>query len=160
MASNFPLFIAHGEPNYPLVREYPVDSAATFVANELVFLNTAGGSDVEVCGADPALILGIALAPASAKTLYYENISGAGNKIPIAVLTPDVVVGMASATTPAQAHLFVATGYGVVKSGNNWLLDIGDVANPRATVVGIDPTNGIFYVRFLAANLQGDSIAS
>lgn len=158
MASAFPAFLAHGEPNYPLVRELPVDLAATFVAWELVFLNTAGGNDVEVCGADPAAITGLACAPASAKTLYYENISGATNKIPVAILSPDIVVGMSSATTPAQSHLFNL--YGVEKTGNNWRVDIGDTVNTRLTVIGIDIANGIFYVRFLAANLNGDSIVS
>ena len=158
MASSFPAFLAHGEPNYPLIRELPVDAAATFVAWELVFLNTGGGNDVEVCGADPGVITGLACAPASAKGLYYENISGATNKIPVAILTPDTVVGMSSSTTPAQAHLFNL--YGVEKTGNNWRVDIGDTGNTRVTVVGIDIANGIFYVRFLAANLNGDSIVS
>lgn len=156
MASSFPLFIAHGEPHYPLVREYPVDSAAAFVAQELVFLGA--GDDVEVCGADPALILGIALAPASAKTLYYENISGAGNKIPVAILAPNIVVGMSSATTPAASHL--TDLFGIEKTGNNWRVDTAEGVNTRVTVVGIDIANGIFYVKFLAANLQGDSIVS
>jgi len=155
MASSFPAFIAHGEPHYPLIREVPVNAGATFVANELVFYTSP---DINVCGADPASILGIALAPASAKTLYYENISGVGNKIPVAILAPDVVVGMSSATTPAVTHLFSL--FGVEKTGNNWRLDITEVGATRATVVGIDIANGIFYVKFLAANLQGDSIVS
>lgn len=111
-----------------------------------------------MCGADPTVITGLACAPASAKGLYYENISGATNKIPVAILSPDTVVGMSSSTTPAQAHLFNA--YGVEKTGTNWRVDISDTSNTRLTVVGIDIANGIFYVRFLAANLNGDSIAS
>lgn len=155
MASNFPAFIAHGEPHYPLVREVPVNAGATFVAQELVAWTSP---DIAGCGADPANILGLALAPASAKTLYYENISGLGNKVPVAILNSDTVVGMASATTPAQANLYVA--YGVEKTGNNWRVDTTDVVNTRLIIVGIDIANGIWYVKFLPANLQGDGVLS
>lgn len=153
MASNFPAFIAHGEPHYPYVREVPVNAGASFVAQELVFYTSP---DIAGCGADPALILGIALAPASAKTLYYENISGTGNKVPVAILNSDTVVGMSSATTPAFSQL--TTAYGVEKTGNNWRVDTTEVGATRLIVVGIDIANGIFYVKFLPANLQGDGV--
>lgn len=156
MASDFPMFIAHGEPRHPVVKEYPVDAATSFDAHELVFFGT--GDDIEVCGADPANIFGIALAPSTAKNLYYNNITGEGNRLPVAILTPETIVGMASATTPSAANRTVS--YGIVRVGTHWLVDTSDVVNTRVQVHDIDVTNGIFYVKFDPANLQGEPIVS
>jgi hypothetical protein len=149
VASHFPAFIAHHQRD-PLVVPYTVDAAATFVAGALVFLNTSD-NEIEECGADPANILGIALMPASAKTLY-------DGKVLVAVLDPDMVIGMASATTPADSHLTDA--YGVVKGTTHWLVDTSETSNTRIHVIKVDATNGIFFVKFMAATLQGDAIAS
>lgn len=148
-----------GTPNdYPIVRPFQIEAASAIVPYDLVFLDTADNL-VKPCGADPALILGIALSSGAAavKSVY------PGSAIPIAILNPDCLVAMASATTPAQAHLLRL--YGIEKTGNNWRVDTTDTGNTRVTVIDYSPHSGDqgqewFIVRFLAANLQGDSIVS
>jgi len=147
MASKFPVFIAHGQRD-PLVAAYTVDASATFIAGALVF--KASDDEIEECGADPADILGIALMPAAQSTLY-------GGKVLVAILDPDVIVGMSSSTVPAVTHLL--DPFGIAKS-THWQVDIGDTSNTRVHVIKIDTTNGIFFVKFMAANLQADAIAS
>lgn len=155
MASNFPCAPA---TNYASdrVRYFPVTAAQTFISGALVFLTSGAVSE---CGADPSAILGIALAPASVGLATAGSIFG-GTNIPVFVLTPNDTIWMGSATTPVFAT-HVTTAYGIVKS-TNWLVDTSDTSNTR--VVPIDVSNSPqqegFYVRFLAASLQLDAIAS
>lgn len=155
MASNFGCQPANVYPANR-VRYFPVTAAQTFIDKALVVLTT--GALVE-CGADPAAILGIALAPASMGLATGGSIWG-GTSIPVFVLTPEDEIWMGSSTTPVFAtHVTVA--YGIVKS-TNWLVDVSDTSNTRVVVVGVSntPQQEGFYVRFTAANLQLDAVAS
>lgn len=148
-----------GVPNdYPMVRPFQIEAASAIVPYDLVFLDTADNL-VKPCGADPTLILGLALSSGAAavKTIY------PGSAIPVAILSPDTQLIMASATTPGQAHLLRL--YGIEKTGNNWRVDTTDTGATRVTVLDYSPHSGDqgqewFVVRFLAAQLQGDSIVS
>jgi hypothetical protein len=151
MASDFPAFVARNHDDYD-VGQFAIDSANAGKAGSLCFLNT-GDNEIEECGADPALILGLMTGPFSARAIYPSQ------KMPVIILSPDVIVGLCSATTPADSHLTDA--YGIVKlASGNWALDTSETVNTRVTVVGVDVNAGIFYVKFLAGNLQGDSIVS
>lgn len=131
--------------------QFKVAAAAAFKAGALVVYSTST-DDIDECGADPTLILGIALCDAASKTIY------PGNKIPVLVLDPTMVVGLSSATTPVEADVLDA-GFGIEKT-TFWRLDHTDTSNIRVQVVEVDIPNGIFWVRFVAANLQADAIAS
>lgn len=135
---------------------FPVTAAQTFIAGALVVVTT--GALVE-CGADPAAILGIAQAPASVGLATGGSIFG-GTNIPVFVISPEDIIWMASATTPVFAT-HVTQAYGVVKS-TNWLVDVSDTSNTRVHVTGVSnsPQQEGFYVRFMAASLQLDAIAS
>jgi hypothetical protein len=151
MASDFPAFVAYHHEHYD-VGSYAIDSANAGKAGSLCFLNT-GDNEVEECGADPALILGLMTGPYSARTIY------PGGKMPVIVLDQNVVVGMCSATTPADSHL--TDLFGVVKlASGNWAVDIGDTSAVKVQVVRHDIAAGIFYVKFLPASLQSDADAS
>jgi len=148
MASDFPAFVAYHHEHYD-VGSYAIDSANVGKAGALCFLNTAD-NEVEQCGADPALILGLMTGPYTARTIYPDS------KMPVIVLDQGVVVGMCSATTPADSHL--TDLYGIVKlASGNWAVDVADTTNTRVQVVRVDVAAGIFYVKFLPANLQSDA---
>jgi len=103
--------------------------------------------------------MGLILGPGPASTRLQKPLPYAANVEPVAILTPLTVVAMCSATTPDVSH--ITRAYGVAKlSSGNWAVDIGDTSNTRLHVIRVDVTNGIFYVRFLAANLQGDAVLS
>ncbi len=150
----FPPFLGdRQEPSRVL--HFTPDGAATFKVGALVYYDT-GTQTLKECGADPALILGIALAdavPATGKSPFADG------KVPVLVLQPETLVCMASTTVPAETQ--VLNGYGVVKDSSGfWLVDIGDTVNKRLDVARVDISNGVFYVQFYAANLQLDAIAS
>lgn len=155
MATSFPITFSVGD-NHPLVRNYPVYSGETFSAGDLVYYDTSG---VRLCGADPALILGIAMTGSADASALLPSA-----QIPVAILTPDIVCIMSSATTPALANLF--TAYGLVRtSAGLWRIDTSDTSNTRISVVDYSPHTGVFgqeawMVKFTAANLQGDAVAS
>jgi hypothetical protein len=131
---------------------------------EFVFFDTAD-NNVKECGADPALILGICLGAAPASTVGNQKPQPYGtNKVPVAVLTDNVVVGLSSTTTPSLAFKERAGGLTKVTSGtgrNFWQCDTSKTGGTsRFIIIDVDITNGIFYVRFKPANLQGQAVVS
>jgi hypothetical protein len=159
MATDFPAVAVYQSNGVePLVQEFAMLSTDTSIPGELVYFDTAD-NNVKECGADPANILGLVLGPGPASTRLQKPLPYNPNVQPVAVLTPDTVVAMCSATTPSLAH--VARAYGVAKlSSGNWAVDTTDAVNTRVVVIRVDIPNGIFYVKFLAANLQLDAVAS
>ena len=149
MASNFPPMLGANLAT-AFVEGYTPDAAETFGPNVLIFFDTAD-REIKVTGADPALILGLSLGSAASKTI---DPSG---KIPVHVLNENDVIGLSSATTPAETH--VGEDYGLVYSTEGWpKVDTTDTTNVRVLVIRVDIANGIFYCRFLATNLQFNAI--
>lgn len=161
MASDFPVQLSMKHEAGYEVRYFTLDNAHTVKPGAFVFLNTTD-NEIEKCAVDPALILGIALAhgaPGLAAGAVNNSKWLYEGKIPVAVLTPSIILAMCSATTPAASHLTDA--YGIVELASGaWAVDVGETVNTRVVVHDIDAVNGIFYVSPLAANLQGDSILS
>lgn len=165
MASQFPAFLAHAGPiEEPRVYEATFLSTDASQPGEFVFFDTAD-NNVKICGADPALIMGINLgnAPASPLLSGRAPLPYAANKGPVAVLAPDVIVGLSSTTTPSLAFVTRAGGLTRVTSGGRafWQCDTSKTAGTsRLIIVDIDIPNGIFFVRFKPANLQGQAVVS
>lgn len=137
-------------------------AAQAIVTGSLVVLSAGL---LNLCGANPALILGVALEPIDTNPGYSPPFSGQttvytgrSSKIPVALargLTIFSCRGVNGATdpvTPVQAD--VGVSYDVVLAAGQWYINTASVANARATVVDIDIAEKIFYVRFLAANVQ------
>ena len=151
MASDFPAYVAYNHESYDSAG-FKIDSANAGKAGSLCFLNVAD-NEVEECGADPALILGLMTGPYTARTIY------PGGRMPVIVLSDNVVVAMCSATTPSDAHL--ERSFGVVKlASGNWAVDTTEAVYTRLVVKKVDVNAGIFYCVFLPANLQGDAVVS
>lgn len=152
MASDFPAYVAAEYEHGTEVLEY-TPSSDVIVPGSLWYYDT-GTQTVKLCGADPSLIGGVSEVDASEADDLTPN-----GKVPFRALKPNALVALCSATTPAETH--VGTAYGVVKlSSGNWAVDTSDTTNTRVVVKRVDITNGIFFVSFLAANLQFDAIAS
>lgn len=155
MASTFHPVCQPGSPQ-PRVVHFPPDTTATFVAGDLVYLDTADNL-IKECGADPSLILGVARCSVADRAI------NPGSLIPVDIIEPSQVWQMSSATTPADSHL--TDGYGIVQTSGYWKVDTSDTSNIRVYVIGYSPRSGqqgpeFFTVKFNAANLQGDAIAS
>lgn len=160
MASTFKPQVSGNQMGYPEVRDYGVTAAQTFGVGELVYMDTTTGL-ILVCGADPALIAGISGAAAAfgLGTQWPGNIYD-GVKIPVTLLNSNTLVFMSSPTTPLLTHVGIA--YGIVNTSGTWQVDITDTSNTRVVVVDIfnSPQQEGFLVKFLAANLQFDAVAS
>lgn len=152
MASKFPAYLASGV-RAPLVLPFTPAAAQTFGPQSLVFYDNAD-EFIKLCGADPALILGFSQGGAAGKLLTSNG------KIGVHVLDPDDVIAMSSPTTPAETHVTDAFGILMDAGTGFWQADPTDAANARIHCVGVDIPNGIFFVKFMAANLQLDAIAS
>lgn len=157
MASDFPAYAAREIERCSSVEEFTPGTAASEPSKvgSLVFYDITDAT-MDLCGADPALIAGIA---------EHDSVKGAAitlnGKVPYRLLRSGCIVAMCCATTYVEAT-HRGNSYGVVMlTSGNWAVDISDTSNTRVLVVGGDPDNGnIFYVTFIAANLQFDAIAS
>jgi hypothetical protein len=168
VASQFLPFIAHagGIGDEPRVYEATYLSTDTSQPFEFVFFDTTD-NNVKVCGADPALILGLCLGNAPGSTLITPQTGKpmpyAPNKVPTAVISADTVIGLSSTTTPSLAFVTRLGGLTKVTSGgrNFWQCDTTKTgATARFVIVDVDIPNGIFYVRFRPQYLQGQSVIS
>lgn len=124
MAGVLPLF-----PDQGLVIEYPEKASATFAKNDLVAL-TSG--QIDIAGADPTKILGIAL---KAKTGTTDSL------IPVYVIRPGDVFVMKSSSTTAQSNEGVS--YGIVTSTGALTVDVSDTTNTRVNVINLDPRDTV-----------------
>lgn len=155
MASSFIPVVQPGSPQ-PRVAHFAPDPAATFVAGDLVFLDTADNL-LKECGADPANILGFARCSVADRAINPMGM------IPVDIIEPSQVWCMGSATTPSDATLL--RSYGIVQTNGRWLVDTTETSSTRVTTIGYSPRTGqlgpeYYQVRFLAASLQGDGVAS
>jgi hypothetical protein len=157
MATDFPAYVAKNYESDTQVFEYtPSQTAGETMAKagELVYYDTADAK-VKRCGADPALILGIAEVVSEDARVLTPN-----GKIPIRVLMPGAVLGLCSATTPVEVT-HRGNDYGIVRlASGNWAIDISETTNKRVHVIDVDVTRGIFFCKPMAANLQSDAVAS
>lgn len=151
MASDFPIVYYTGVEAGPMNEYFVPDAAQVITFGELVFQNVSD-QEIEECGADPALILGIAQGNSADKFLW-------DGRIPVHVLSSAVLIGLCVTGTLVAAN--AGQEYGLVKKASgNWSLDISETTAKRVFVTKVDLLNQLAWVRFLAANLQNDGIAS
>lgn len=141
----------------PMVEYRLVDASATFKAGALVVTDTDG--EIIECGADPALILGVALAPA-ASAAGYNMANNADivasnwreNKVPVAIAKDSTVFSGRGSSAPTLTH--IGEQYGVVSSSGEWIIDLTETTAKRVTIVGIDTSNAVFFFRFMPATTE------
>lgn len=150
----FPAAIAYDHNKGSYVEEYtPGTAGNAFIVGSFV-KSTSGAEPVILCGADPALILGISEVVSADAALLTPN-----GKVPVRVLNAEAVLAMSSTTVPVAAtHL--GQKYGIVNNSGVWQVDTTDAVNTRVEVVRLDIDNGIWYVKVLAANLENAGIVS
>ncbi len=143
------------------VVEYTLKSSATFLINALVKL-TSG--EVEESGADPSAVVGIAADPTSQSLPGHVSGGVLGESSKIGVYVADLETEFSwevAATKPADANLGVA--YGVVKTGDVWLIDLTETTATVVKITRLDPVNDTrAYAKFGGATvvLQGSGGAA
>ena len=143
-----------GSYSHPEIRDFPEAASQSFVTGDLVYLTS---NALTVCGADPAAILGFALAPASGTT---------GTMIPVWVIkgghTYLMNVYHATATSATFSdNSGIDTAYEIASyAAGKWVVDISATSSTRGTIIAYESASekGNIYMRvwfkFLIANLQ------
>jgi len=153
---------AHMTPGTaPLVLAGQYATGQTFKKGALLVLNGAG--QLVECSANPAKVAGVAGQDAGSGYGYAAAnnpavITGQNQVISMCVaertttFSGRLVNGATDPVTPAQTDLGVS--YGVLKVGNDWVVDQSNTTNLVVKIVGFDATNKVVFFKFLDAVLN------
>lgn len=124
---------------FPVV-EYTLKSGEAFKRGDFVALD-ANEDVLEVSGADPASLLGMAA----------EDAAGVvrSGRVLVHVATGDVVFAMQGTSAPTEDD--VNQSYGIVETNGIYLVDVTDTSNLRFYVVDVDVDRELFFVIVLDA---------
>lgn len=146
----------------PEVQSVSYLTGQLIVRGAVVFTDAAGL--LNLAGANPASILGVALEDAASKPGWQAAnsptvITGRVQEVSTAianrssVFSGRMISGATDPFTPLQADL--NTSFNIVNQGNgDWVIDHANVAAARVRVVDVDIPNNLALFKFLEANLQ------
>lgn len=145
----------------PSILSVVYTTGQTFKKGALLTYVAAG--TVSECGADPAVVAGVALQAAGSGPGYEmanspTQVTGRVQEVSMAVADRSTVFscrainGATDPVTPLQTH--IGESYGVAKVSNDWVLDIAEVTALVCTIVDVDIDNKIFFVKFREAVIQ------
>ena len=145
----------------PSVLSVAYTTGQTFKRGALLVYAAAG--TVSECGADPATVSGVALENAGSKPGFDAAnspsvITGRVQEVSMAVADRITVYSMRGVNggtdplTPTQT--MIDEQYGVLKVGNDWVLDQAEVTAKVFEIVDIDIDNKIFFCKFMEAVLS------
>jgi len=138
----------------PQIEHLPEAQLQTFLEGELVYMNSGY---LTVCGADPALILGLSLEDG-----HNDAADGShSDDVLLASVNQEFImqIGHSGGGDATNAVTDLMAAYGVTLTSNKWYVDknkTGGDARVKVTRF-LDPvgtTNGRVYVKVLAANRQ------
>ena len=149
--SDFPMGMYQAHHSAMDMQYFKPAAAATFKTHVPVVLNTGTG-EIDVTGADPALILGLVQSTAAMKWLY-------DNRVPVYRFTTEAIIGL-SGVAPVATD--VGADYGITKAASgNWRIDKAKTGvSARFHVFRVDITNEIYFCHPLATYIQSDATAS
>lgn len=134
----------------------PATGSDAFVAGDLVYYDTTTNT-MKLCGADPALIAGLAEVDSTSSTISPDG------KVPIRLLHSDDIIAMSSATDFATSNIGDSLDLEYQAAGKWRVLTSTSAVRLicRGGVPAADSLDGaIWFVQFIAANLQFDAVAS
>lgn len=153
---------ARNAKTVPQVQSIAYATGQVFLKGALV-VDTVNGELTE-CGADPVSILGVALEDCASKLGYgvpnvgqTTVVTGRAQEVSILVADRDTqfsgrgVNGGTDPVLPLQTH--IGEKYGVVKVGNDWVIDFAETVNTRLQITDIRAEDNTFIFKFLEANL-------
>lgn len=130
-----------------------VTSAAIVKGSVLIF--TSG--EVDIGGADPTPIVGVALEDIETKPGWEPGHSsqvvtytGRVEEISVAIADASTVFSGAGSSDPVIAN--VGVSYGIAVASGVWTVDITDVVNTRVTITDIDTLENIFFFKWMPAH--------
>lgn len=152
-----PIKVAKWSGTFPEIAHYVADATngAAIVTGSLVLLASDG--ELEICGADPAAFLGVALGDFNGAAGYgmpsgVTQVTYREQKIPVALGIQTTLFEIKGSSAPTLTN--VDTDYGVALSAGIWTLDLTETTAKVFHVVDVDIERAVFIVRFLAAGNQ------
>lgn len=157
---------ARGAKTVPYVQSCAYATGQTFLKGALLVKNSAG--EVVECGADPAAVYGVAAQDAgsglgygAANSAQTTVVTGRSQEVSVVVadrtsqFSARAVNGGTDPVIPLQTH--IDEQYGVVKVGNDWVIDMAETTAKVVEIVDIvEPQGGqagMFICKFLEAVL-------
>lgn len=130
------------------VQEFDVDPASTYLFGALVLLDA--DEELVECGADPAVVLGVAADPA----VMSPGLGETSIKRRVFVADQGTLFAMYASAALSQDNL--DQPYGVVKTSNVWLVDLAETTADVVRIVRIVQQGNEQYalVRFVQAVRQ------
>jgi len=130
--------ISQGTGSRPFTKRFPLATGQSFVTGNLVVLD--GSGDIAECTADPAEITGWAAEPAADAV--------ESGYVMVYVATNDTLFAM-EPLTGTITEAAIGEDYAVDFTSSVWTIDLGDTANVRVLVVGVDINRNIAIVKVL-----------
>lgn len=145
----------------PSVQSIGYTTGQTFKKGALLLIQATGL--VSECGADPAIVSGVALEDAGSKPGWDAanspvQVTGRAQEVSMLVADRHTIYSMRGINggtdplTPTQT--MIDEQYGVAKVGNDWVLDQAEVTAKVFEIVDIDIDNKIFFCKFMEAVLS------
>jgi hypothetical protein len=141
----------------PSVLEMQYANGQTFLKGALVKLNADG--TISECGADPALITGVALEAAGSRPGFNAAnnpalVQGGMQVVSVAIADRTTIFscrGVNGGTDPVTPALTnIGEDYGCAKTGaGDWVLDLAEVTTKQWRIVDVDVDNKVFFVKII-----------
>ncbi len=138
----------------PQVQSMAYTTGQTFKTGAVLIFTAAG--EVSEGGADPTPIVGVSLEAAGSKPGWDAANSptvftGRVQEVSVAKADRSTIWSGRGTSDPALTN--IDEQYGIVKVGNDWIVDITDTTNLRIEIVDVDLDNKIFFFKWLEAQL-------
>lgn len=155
-----PARVAEGE--VPYVQSVQYKTGEAIIRGSVVLVDANG--QLNLAGADPASIYGVALEPAGSKPGFDAAnsptvVTGRVQEVSTAVASRLSIFsgrmedGSGNIVAPLQTH--IGEQYGIAKDANGeWFIDESETTNKRVQIIDIDTVVGVHLFKFLEANLQ------
>lgn len=145
--STFQARVGAGRDNSRVRSFIPSQTAGqTFVVGSLVYFDTSANK-IRLCGADPALILGLSEIDSEANRVITPD-----GRVPLYCIGPNDTIAMSCPTTLAESN--VDRDYGVVNNSGIWQIDTTDTSAIRVRIRRVLTDLNWALVQFINTNLQ------
>ena len=148
----------------PVTQSMTYTAAQTFKRGAVLIFASGGAGTVEEGSTDPTPIVGVSAEPAASKPGYeighssfVTSYTGRVAEVSVwranrqTIFSGRAVNGSTDPVTPTQSHIDEV--YGILKSSNDWVIDISETSNTRIEIVDVDITELMFFFKFMEAHL-------
>jgi hypothetical protein len=150
---------ARGGAGVPVTQSMVMTASQTFKRGAVLIFASGGAGTVEEGSTDPTPIVGVAAEDANTKpgeSLGFDDsvvarTGGSVGEISVHRANRMTIFSGRGSSNPTLTNIDEV--YGIVKSGDDWIVDLTESSNTRLEVVDIDTNENIFFFKFMEAHL-------